>query len=145
MANATGEMPRHIAAAHRDAVDNMMFSQRQQLAATNYAIIVYAAIFLVSANFFSRNDTVRALLGLLTGLTFLYHLYMLRLFQDAITSSRSRLAWIYKTYFTREEQAGLDLSLEPKPYLYQAFVWLGLVAVSIVGAGLTEIYLFSVR
>jgi hypothetical protein len=145
MANATGEMPRHIGAAYKEAVDNLIFSQRQQLVATNYAIIVYAAIFLVSANFFSRNDTVRALLGVLTALTFLYHLYMLRLFQDAITSSRSRLAWIYKTYFAREEQAGLNLSLEPKPYLYQAFVWLGLIAVSVVGAGLTEIYLFSVR
>jgi hypothetical protein len=55
------------------------------------------------------------------------------------------LAWIYRTYFAAEEQAGLDLSFEPKPYLHQTFAVLGLVAVSFIGAGLTEIYLFSVR
>jgi hypothetical protein len=145
MANTTPQMPRHVEAAYKDAVDNIAFNKKQQWAATNYAILVYAAIFVVSANYFSRNDMVRALLGVLTLLTFLYHLYLLKLFQDAITSFRSRLAWIYRTYFTTEEQAGLNLSLEPKPYLYQAFVWLGLVAVSTIGAGLTEIYLFSVR
>jgi hypothetical protein len=145
MANPTPEMPRHVEVAYKDTVDNIMFNKKQQWVTTNYAILVYAAIFVVSANFFSRNDTVRALLGVLTALTFLYHLYMLKLLQDAITSFRSRLAWIYRTYFAAEEQAGLDLSFEPKPYLYQAFVLLGLMAVSFIGAGLTEIYLFSVR
>jgi hypothetical protein len=56
-----------------------MFNKKQQWVTTNYALLVYAAIFTVSANFFSRNDAVRALLGLLTGLTFVYHLYMLKL------------------------------------------------------------------
>jgi hypothetical protein len=145
MAITTPEMPRQIGTAYRDAVDNIIFNKKQQWVTTNYAILVYAAIFAVSANFFSRNDMVRALLGVLTLLTFLYHLYMLKLLQDAITSFRSRLAWIYRTYFTAEEQAGLNLSFEPKPYTYQAFVLLGLVAVSTIGAALTEFYLFSVR
>lgn len=145
MANTTREMPRHVEAAYKDAVDNIILNKKQQWVTTNYAILVYAAIFVVSANFFSRNDMVRALLGVLTLLTFLYHLYMVKLLQDGITSFRSRLGWIYRTYFTAEEQAGLNLSFEPKPYLHQAFVWLGLVAVSTIGAALTEIYLFSVR
>ena len=145
MANATPEMPRHVEVAYKDAVDNITFNQKQQWVTTNYALLVYAAIFVVSANFFSRNDTVRALLGALAGLTFLYHLYMLKLFHDAITSFRSRLAWIYRTYFTAGEQQGLNLSLEPKSDQYQAFITLGLVAVSAIGAALTEIYMFSVR
>ena len=99
MANATPEMPRHIETAYKDAVDNMLFSKRQQWVTTNYAILAYAAIFVVSGYFFSRNDMVRGLLGVLTLLTYLYHLYMLKLLQDAITSFGSRLVWIYRTYF----------------------------------------------
>jgi hypothetical protein len=56
MANATPEMPRHIETAYKDAVDNMLFSKRQQWVTTNYAILAYAAIFVVSGYFFSRND-----------------------------------------------------------------------------------------
>jgi len=66
MAITTPEMPRQIGTAYRDAVDNIIFNKKQQWVTTNYAILVYAAIFAVSANFFSRNDMVRALLGVLT-------------------------------------------------------------------------------
>jgi hypothetical protein len=145
MANATSDLPRHIGLAYKDAVENIIFNKKQQWVTTNYALIIYAAIFTVSANFFSRNDMVRALLGILTALTFVYHVYMLKLLQDAITAFRNRLAWIYRTYFTTDEQAGLNLTFDPKPYEHQPFVMIGLVAVSIVAAALTEFYLFSVR
>jgi hypothetical protein len=145
MDKTTPEMPRHVAMSYRDAVDNIIFNKKQQWVTTNYAILIYAAIFVVSANFFSRNDMVRGLLGVLTLFTFLYHLYMLKQLQDAITALRSRLAWIYGTYFTRDEQTGLKLPAEAYAYGYQGFVLLGLVAVSTVGAALTEFYLLSVR
>jgi hypothetical protein len=145
MATTTPEMPLHIETAYKDAVDNIIFNKKQQWVTTNYALLVYAAIFVVSANFFSRNDMVRALLGILTLLTFLYHMYMLKLLQDTITSFESRLEWIYRTYFTTDERTGLKLTFEPKPYAYQAFILLGLIAVSVIGAALTEFYLFSVR
>jgi hypothetical protein len=74
-----------------------------------------------------------------------YHWYLMNIFQEAITKFRSRLAWIYGTYFTPKEQDGLRLSLEPRPRRYQAEVWLGLLACSMIGATLTEFYLFSVR
>ena len=112
---------------------------------TNYTILVYVAIFIVSAMFFSRTDVARGWLGFLTFVTFFYHLHMIKLFQDTITSFRDRLAWIYRTYFSADEQVGLNLSLEPDPYWHQAAVPFGLVAVSMVGAILTSIYLFSVR
>jgi hypothetical protein len=70
---------------------------------------------------------------------------MLHLFQRAIVKFRNRLGWIYQTYFSPEERAGLDLQLEPKSYLYQSEVYIGLVAVSLVKAILTAIYLWSVR
>jgi hypothetical protein len=138
-------MPRHIEIAYKEAADNIMFYKRQQWMATNYAILVYALILVLSARFFSRTDMARGLLGVLTGLTFLYHLYTLKLLQDAITSLRLRLEWIYRTYFTAEERSGLNFPLEARPSLFQGIDLLGLVAVSVIGAGLTLIYLFSVR
>ena len=130
MSNGARQMPGHIEAAYKEVVNNIFFFKRQQWVTTNYTILVYAAIFIVSAKFFTRTDLARGLLGLLTFLTFFYHLYMIKLFQDAITSFRDRLAWIYRSYFSADEQVGLNLSLRPDPYWHQAAVPLGLIAVS---------------
>jgi hypothetical protein len=145
MSNAVRPMPGHVEVAYKEVVNNIFFIKRQQWVTTNYTILVYAAIFIISARFFTRTDLARGWLGLLTFLTFFYHLYMIKLFQDGITSLRDRLAWIYRTYFSADEQAGLNLSLRPDPYWHQAAVPLGLIGVSMVGAVLTLIYLFSVR
>jgi hypothetical protein len=34
------QMPLHVEAAHKDAVDNIIFLKRQQWVATNYALLV---------------------------------------------------------------------------------------------------------
>src|SRR5215207_8741262 len=98
MENPERQMPVHVGAAYKDAVDNIVFLKRQQWVTTNYAVLIYAAIFVVSAAFFSRTDAARGWLGVLTVLTFFYHLYMMKLLQDTIASFRDRLAWIYRTY-----------------------------------------------
>jgi hypothetical protein len=49
MANPDSEMPRHVEAVHKDAVENIIFLKRQQWVATNYALLVYAASFVISA------------------------------------------------------------------------------------------------
>jgi hypothetical protein len=138
-------MPPHVQAAYKDAVDNIIFHKRQQWVTTNYALLVYAAIFVISARFFSRTDVARGWLGVLVLLTFAYHLVTMKLLQDTLTKFRDRLAWLYQTYFTSEEQAGLNLWPEPKPFHYQWIIPAGLVGVSVIGAALTLIYLFSVR
>jgi len=145
MANTERQMPAHIKAAYRGAVDNIIFLKRQQWLATNYVLLLYAAIFVISARYFSRTDVARNLLGVLTIAAFAVHWYMLNLFQRAIAKFRNRLRWIYGTYFSAGERAGLDLQPEPKPYWYQPEVYIGLMAVSLVGAVLTAIYLWSVR
>jgi hypothetical protein len=48
MVNAERQMPGHVTAAYRDAVDNIFFLKRQQWLATNYVLLLYAAIFAVS-------------------------------------------------------------------------------------------------
>jgi hypothetical protein len=138
-------MPPHIQTAYKEAINNVVFHKRQQWVSTNYALLVYAAIFLVSARFFSRTDLARGWLGLLVILTFAYHMIMLRLLQDMLTKCTDRLAWIYTNYFTEEERVGLNLWPEPKPFQSQWIITAGLVAVSVIGAALTLIYLFSVR
>jgi hypothetical protein len=147
MANAAQQMPEHVGTAYKDAVDNIIFLKRQQWLATNYALLVYAAIFVISAHYFSRTDLARNWLGVLTIATFIIHwcMCMLHLFQRAIEKFRNRLGWIYRTYFSAEERAGLDVQLEPRSYWYQPEVYIGLMAVSFVGAVLTAVYLWSVR
>jgi amino acid permease len=90
-------------------VDNIIFLKRRQWVATNYILLVYAAIFVISAQYFSRTDFARNSLGVVAIVAFFIHWYMMFLFQSAIEKFRARLYWIYRTYFHGEEQAGLDL------------------------------------
>jgi hypothetical protein len=145
MVDAERQMPGHVKAAYRDAVENILFLKRQQWLATNYVLLLYVAIFVISAHYFSRTDVARNWLGVLTIAAFVIHWYMLHLFQRAIEKFRNRLAWIYETYFSADERSGLDLRPEPKSYFYQAEVYVGLMLVSFIGAVLTAIYLWSVR
>jgi hypothetical protein len=69
--------------------------------------------------------------------TFLIHCYGIFVFQRAIDKFRSRLYWIYRTYFNGEEQAGLDLPLGPQSSRAELEVAAGLVLVSFVGFVLT--------
>src|SRR6266496_1092802 len=145
MANTERQMPEHIGAAYRDAVDNLIFLKRQQWVATNYALLVYAAIFVISAQYFQRTDFARNLLGIVAIVAFFIHWYMMFLFQSAIEKFRARLYWIYRTYFDGEELHGLDLPIQPEPSWAQWHVAAGFVLVSFVGFVLTAIYLWSVR
>jgi hypothetical protein len=126
-------------------VENINFLKRQQWVATNYAVLVYAAIFVISGTYFSRTDFARNMLGIVTLVTFVIHWYMIYVFQRAIQRYRRRLDWVYQTYFSREERVGLDLPLQPPSYWEQWEVATGLVLVSLVGAVFAAIYLWSVR
>ena len=145
MANAERQMPGHVTAAYRDALDNILFLKRQQWLATTYVLLLYVAILVISARFFSRTDAARNWLGVLTIVAFVVHWWMLHIFQRSIEKFRNRLLWLYTTYFSEEERAGLDLRLERRSYWYEPEVYICLMAVSLVGAVLTAIYLWSVR
>src|SRR5262245_32879642 len=106
MANDAQQMPEHVGTAYKDAVDNIIFLKRQQWLATNYALLVYAAIFVISAHYFSRTDLARNWLGVLTIATFIIHWCMLHLFQRAI--EKFRIAWIGFTGPTSARRSVLD-------------------------------------
>jgi len=126
--------------AYEDAVNNMMFFKRQQWVATNYAILVNAAIFVISAEYFSRSDFARNWLGIIAIATFF--LYVIYSFDAAISKFRERLDWIYRTYFSGEERNNLKLFELRSPV---DGVTLGLILVSFLGLLLTAIFLWSVR
>jgi hypothetical protein len=107
-------------------------------------LLVYAALFVVSAEYFSRTDFARNWLGIIAIATFLVHLYLVYLFQGAMDKSSDRLDWIYRTYFNREEQTGLGL-LRPRSSWDEWKVAVGLILVSFIGFILTASYLWSVR
>ena len=142
MENEGRQMPEHIKLAYEDAVNNMMFFKRQQWVATNYAILVYAAIFVISAEYFSRTDFARNWLGIIAIATFFFHLYVIYSFDAAINKFRERLDWIYRTYFSGEERNNLKLFELRSPV---DGVTLGLILVSFLGLLLTAIFLWSVR
>jgi hypothetical protein len=145
MANSERQMPGHVEAAYRDAVENIFFLKRQQWLATTYVLLLYVAIFVISAQYFSRTDVARNWLGVITIAAFVVHWWTLHSFQRSIETFRNRLIWVYTTYFSEDERAGLDLRLEPRSYWYEPEVYIGLIAISFVGAVLTAVYLWSVR
>jgi hypothetical protein len=138
-------MPAHVEAAYEDAAENIIFLKRQQWVATNYAVLVYAAIFVISGAYFSRTDFARDMLGIVTLVTFGVHWYMIYTFQRAINKYKRRLDWVYQTYFSPEERVGLNLPLTSTSDWEGWEVATALVLVSLVGAALTAIYLWSVR
>jgi hypothetical protein len=144
MVNPERQMPGHVAGAYRDALDNILFLKRQQWLATNYVLLLYVAIFVISARFFSRTDVARNWLGALTIAAFVVHWWMLHTFQGSIEKFRNRLAWVYRTYFSEDERLGLGLESRSS-YWHQPEVYICLLTVSFVGALLTTIYLWSVR
>jgi len=137
-------MTAHVEAAYNDAAKNIIFLKRQQWVATNYAILAYAAIFVISGTYFSRTDFARNTLGIVTIVTFVIHWYMIYVFQRAIQMYRRRVNWVYQTYFSQEERVGLDLPL-PTADREEREVSTALLLVSLVGAVFTAIYLWSVR
>jgi hypothetical protein len=86
MANAERQMPGHVEAAYRDAVDNIFLLKRQQWLATNYVLLLYVAIFVVSAHYFSRTDAARNWLGAITIAAFVVHWWTLHSFQRSIAN-----------------------------------------------------------
>src|SRR5260370_33780541 len=106
MANGERQMPEHVKAAYRGAVDNILFLKRQQWLATNYVLLLYLAVFVISAHYFSRTDVARNWLGGITIAAFIIHWGMLHSFQCSIGMFRDRLVWVYRSFFSEKMRTG---------------------------------------
>src|SRR5262249_50074666 len=106
MANAERQMPGHVTAAYRDALDNILFLKRQQWLATTYVLLLYVAIF-VSQLTFSAGPTLHEI-----GLAYLQ---LLRLLSTGgcctyfnAQSRSSEIAWVGFTGPTSVQRSVLD-------------------------------------
>src|SRR5260370_38256340 len=111
MANGERQRPEHVKAAYRGSVANILFLRRQQWLATNYVLLLYVAVFVISAHYFSRTDVARNWLGGITIAAFVIHWWMLHSFQRSIEPFRNRCVSFYTTYFGEEERAVVVFSL----------------------------------
>src|SRR2546423_1800079 len=145
MANGERQMPEHVRPAYRGPVDNTLFLKSSRWWATTNALLLYVPVFVTWATSSTRTTVARNCFGFITIAAFVIHWWMLHSFQRSIETFRNRLVWVYRSYFSEDERAGLDLRLEPRSYWYQPEAYIGLIAVSFVGAVLTAVYLWSVR
>jgi hypothetical protein len=125
-------MTKRIEMVYKDAVDNLMFIKREVWRITYYATAAYVALFTaakaIDAEFYDRLvfSGVAIAIGALSGL-------MLKSYADTLEKFRERLAWIYETYFSSNEQEGLGL-LQPKSRFDRFGFIQALIAACIAGA-----------
>jgi hypothetical protein len=87
-------MPNHVAALYQDAIDNIRFLKRQQWAVTNYALLVYAAIYVL------RKDTgCWPFLSYVVAATAVFGVILLFALERSIRRKfRHRIGVIYETF-----------------------------------------------
>jgi len=117
------QLPPHVAAVFKDAVDNIRFFRGQQWVVANFVIAINGVIYLFAE---SLPGPARVFLTALAAATFLYGVFLLIDFQRAISDFRRRREWIYQRYFTGEERRALEL-LKLRPLLREPVI--GMIAV----------------
>jgi hypothetical protein len=130
------EMPPQLEGLYQDAVENLRFIKQQQWRVTNYAALIYAAIYVVHKE--PPLDTCggRAGLTVATLVTMVFSIAVLWRLQEGMEKFRRRISFVYERHFTAGERR--DLSLE-KLITDQQPDWLiypGLMVVSLAGAAL---------
>ena len=137
------EMPPHIGIAFNDAIDNIMFAKRQEWVVTNYAVAIYAAVFVISGKAPFASFGGNTVLTVLTILAWAFSLFAVLRLQSGITKFRRSLFWIYSAYFTPEERHKLNLPDAPRPFFSDPVFFIGLIAVSAIGAFIILAILWS--
>ncbi len=135
------KMSNHVQEAYRDAVNNIAESKRHQWKVLNYTLIVYAAIYgLDHALTPSHCEKFALLLIDVFGLS--YSLIFLALPQKMMTKLRSRLRWIYESYFEDHEIKGLELPTHQRGFWYEPYILIGFYVISFVGFAIVVYVLF---
>lgn len=136
-ANAPAEMSEGVKILYKGAIDNIIFLKRQQWIITNYALIVYAAVFALSRG---TNGVEKTLLTLVAGSGWAYATYCMGHTQYTLHKLRRSLFLIYQAYFTEKEREAFKLWPAQPGYFYTPAFICGLVFANAVAAAAT-IYL----
>lgn len=121
--------PKRVSALYQDAVENLRFFKRQQWGVTNYALLIYAAVYFLRCEPF---PPLKALLLIVVILTGVASIAVLAQLEGSILWARRRVDRIHVDYFTDPERA--DLKLEPKAGLLDPFIVILLAFVCGMGA-----------
>jgi len=97
------KLTKQIEIFFKDAVDNIRFSKAQQWKVTNYVLIVYGAIYLMSRNIEDLSFNELVFLFLLTATAFCLGLFYIFSYFNFMTDLRKRLYVLYENYFSEEE------------------------------------------
>ena len=119
-----------IGALYQDAVESLRFFKQQQWKVTNYALLIYAAIFIVRKEM--ETCTGKSILVAIASLTFVASLAVLTWHEFSIVKARDRADKINEDYFTDTERS--DLNIRSGTSWYDHSIWLLLCFVSLGGA-----------
>ena len=131
----TGDFPDRVSALYHDAVESLRFYKQQQWSVTNYALLIYAAIFVLRSETILRTCEAKAILVLLVILTWLASAGVVSQLERRIRSVRRRVDKLHWGYFTPGEISALGLEPSPPQRNYwQHSIFVLLILVSTVGA-----------
>ena len=106
---AKNELSTEMAAVYQDAVDNLRFSKQQQWNITYYALLVYAAVFVLQDQPVFLTHRGKIFLTIIAGFAFLFSVFMLLDLQDRMNTFRRRVDRTHEKYFTTGQGNALDL------------------------------------
>lgn len=111
---------------YEDAISNIQFLKRQQWMATNYTLVIFAALYGLKkeiAPHIGESNLGGSLLSMVAFLTLCAAIFTLNNQQASLRKFRRRLVYIYERYFTCEQREELALSLSQETKGHD-FLWL---------------------
>jgi hypothetical protein len=125
--------PAHVA-VYQDAVDNIRFSKQQQWRVTNYALLIYAAAYLLRGDAPLNTCGEKAGLTAIVAIVWAFNIFVLCNSQASMKKFRDRIGWFYEGNFTPTER--IKLTMVPKSFCFDPTIFLGLLAVTTGAAGI---------
>jgi hypothetical protein len=126
-----------INALYHDAVENLRFAKLQQWRVTNYALLSYAAVYFIRDKVPFASCEGKVILTAIVAIVAAFNVFVLWKLEDSMGKFRDRIDWVYDHCFTARERS--ELLLKPKTLRVDKGIYLGLVAVSLAGAGLVAV------
>ena len=127
----SGEIPERLTLVFQQASENVWFLKQQQWRVTNYALLAYAALF-VLRHYDAVNPTPTDIWAFRACLlaAAVFHIALLINLQFGLQKFRARIRELYK-YYKPEERAALGLSIERASFWQDPYIFLGLGSVSV--------------
>jgi hypothetical protein len=119
-----------IGALYQDAVESLRFFKQQQWKVTNYALLIYATIYIVRKEM--ETCAGKFTLVAIASLTFVASVAVLTWHELSIVRARNRVDKINEDYFTDAERS--DLNIRSGTRWLDHSIWLLLCFVSLGGA-----------